>query len=164
MSIDGDLRPLFRSRLRVGWDWQSVETGGTGRGIPDANWCSQSTEGWCEMKVTTGLAVDLRPEQVAWLTRRAMHGGRVHVAVRRKASAGPRRGAALDELWLLDGAHAKLLKETGLRPHLWEGCPRSPLLGHWPGGPARWDWEAVGEALRGPLARPPAPGYGALAR
>lgn len=140
MSADGGLRNLFRDKLRD-FHWQSIETGGTGRGVPDLNGCLRGVELWVECKVTAGWAVTLRPEQIGWLCRRARAGGRVFVAVRRCCPSGPRRTAA-DELWLLLGHHAPDLRTGGL--------PRGPsraVLGMWPGGPARWPWPAVRAAL-----------------
>lgn len=152
--IDGGLRQLFRKHLPLA-DWQSVETGGTGRGVPDSNYCFPNpsggfgTEGWIEFKTTEGYAVRLRPEQIAWMCRRARRGGRVFVAVRRWCSAGPRREAA-DELWLVAGAGGPELLTVGLggltsTPR----GPKWPLLGAWHGGPARWHWPAVAALLTG---------------
>lgn len=146
MTTDGGLRPIFRQRL-TSVHWQSVETGMTGRGVPDSNGCAAGVEFWVEFKVTVGWAVTLRPEQVAWLMRRARAGGRVFVAVRRRCAAGPRRGPASDELWLLDGSAADVLKASGLR------CPDALVLGHWYGGPSRWDWPSVLCRLTQPLPR-----------
>lgn len=151
MSDDGGLRGLFRDNLPR-FHWQSVETGMTGRGVPDSNFCAPpGIEGWVEFKQTEEWAVTLRPEQVGWLCRRARAGGRVFVAVRRWPAASRRREAA-DELWLLAGAAARELLDYGL-----PGGPRCPLdasrlppgafLSVWPGGPARWDWDAVAVTL-----------------
>ena len=140
MQIDGGLRKLFRDRLTQGYHWQSVETGGTGLGVPDSNYCTDGVEGWIEYKQTDGWTVDLRKEQVAWLTTRHERGGRVYVAVRRKNQGGPRRGDPVDELWLWSGRHARSLKAEGLRldeEYLYLGQ----------GGPARWDWKRISEIL-----------------
>jgi len=40
VSSDGNLRPIFREHLRVGFDWTSVETGSTILGVPDSNYCA----------------------------------------------------------------------------------------------------------------------------
>ena len=140
VATDGGLRKLFRRHLRAGFHWQSVETGGTGLGVPDSNFCCDGVEGWVEFKQTTGWQVTLRPEQVAWLVRRAMVGGRVFVAVRRRNDGGPRRGDPVDELWLLNGARARELEEGGLRAGL--GTLVVSI-----GGPARWRWDLVRAAL-----------------
>ncbi len=121
--------------------WQSVETGGTGLGVPDSNYCGRGVEGWIEFKQTAGFAVTLRPEQVGWLDRRARAGGLVHVGVRRWHDGGVRKGPAVDELWLLAGAAAKLMKGQGLR------YDARYIVGVWGGGPSGWDWPLIGRHL-----------------
>lgn len=85
--------------------WQRIETGGTGLGIPDLNYCCDGVEGWIELKsVASGWQVGLRPEQVAWLARRERAGGRTFVAVRR-----------IESIYLYRGTAAAELKVDGLR-------------------------------------------------
>jgi len=152
VANDGGLRPIFREHLRH-MDWTSIETGGTGRGVADSNFCSNGTEGWVEFKQTEGYAVTLRPEQIAWISRRVRHGGRVLIAVRRWHDGGPRRGSPCDELWLLPGSVAALARAAGLRG------VASSALGVWEGGPSRWDWGQIGQALLGSsVARSSVPG------
>lgn len=160
MSVDDGLRPLFRQHVPRPCHWTTIESGFTERGIPDANFCIPSErqtrdglslpgyEGWIEMKATSKWEVDLRPEQIGWLKTRARHGGRCFVAVRRRASAGPRRGPAVDQLWLFRGAAAAELKQFGFSSLVrgYEGAnplPRDSYLGCWSGSPATWDWTAV---------------------
>jgi hypothetical protein len=143
--IDGGLSALFQSRLPA-FHFQRVETGGTGLGIPDLNYCFAGCEGWVELKATTAWAVGLRPEQVAWLCRRARAGGRVYVAVRRQPRPGPRTPRC-DELWLIPGGMAPALLDGGLRP-----MQDRPEVRCWGGGPACWDWHAVAIALTSPGA------------
>jgi hypothetical protein len=138
MSTDGGLRRIFAEHLPM-FHFQSVETGGTGRGIPDTNFCGDGAEGWLEFKATDGWRVTIAPEQVAWAERRLRAGGRVFLAVRRKASAGPRRGAAVDTLYLYSGAKIRPLAGHAITDVL--------RLGQWEGGPAQWDWEAVRKLL-----------------
>jgi hypothetical protein len=128
-KIDDGLRLLFRQRLPA-VDWQAIETGGTGKGVPDLNGCMDGNEVWIEMKMTAHWAVQkMRPEQVAWIERRVRHGGRVFVAVRR----------AHDELWLLaPGAARPLIMGVRL-----SDLPADLILGRWSGGPARWNWAEV---------------------
>ncbi len=142
MKQDGSLRGLFRNHLRRDFHWQSIETGGTGRGVPDSNYCCNGIEGWVEFKQTTGWAVTLQPEQIAWLVVRAKAGGRVFIAVRRLDTGGPRKGDASDELWLLRGSFARELKHDGLR------CSAAVLCA-WGGGPSAWDWNRVKTYLIG---------------
>lgn len=137
MTTDGGLRRLFQRHLPDA-DWQSIETP-VSRGVPDINGCLYGQEFWIEFKLTSGWAVGLRPEQVAWLVRRARAGGRVFVAVRRRCLTGARRKAA-DELWLLPGAAAREILDRGLRE-------TNLVLGTWAGGPVRWDWDGVRAVL-----------------
>ncbi len=145
-QIDGGLRGLFRHNLRRGWHWQSIETGGTGRGVPDSNFCrtpsgsAVAVERWVEFKQTTAWAVTLSPEQASWHTVRQKRGGISFVAVRRQHDGGPRKGVAQDQLWLCAGIAARELKRDGLR------CGVG-ILGCWDGGPSQWDWEQIGEIL-----------------
>jgi hypothetical protein len=140
--MDGGLRSLFNKHLPT-VDGQSVETAMTGGGVPDWNYCVDGREGWVEMKKTDGWAVEVRADQVGWIERRVRHGGRVLVAVRRKLAAGPRRGPAVDELWLFHGRAIRSIKERGLV------APYPPdHFGTWGGGPAAWDWDAVLRAMK----------------
>ena len=138
---DGDLRSIFRKKLPH-FHHVSVETGSTGRGIPDMEYCYNGQSGWVEFKRTGGWTVDLRPEQVAWLLRRSRAGGRCFVAVRRQTLAGPRKGPPADELWLLRGSAAAELKLGGLKK-----APPNAVVGLWENGPAKWDWAAIERAL-----------------
>lgn len=137
-KIDGGLRALFRAN--VPGDWTSIESGSTGGGIPDSNYCLDGVEGWVEYKQTGGWAVTLRPEQVGWIARRVRNGGRVWVAVRQQAPAGPRREAR-DALWLFGGHLATLAKMEGLR-----GLESRPDVHVW--HHAGWDWQAIRKLLR----------------
>ncbi len=143
---DDGLRSIFHTQLRAGFHWQAIESGLTGGGIPDSNFCAEGgLEGWVEHKATKEWAVTLIPEQVGWLVTRARRGGRVFIAVRRRCTAGVRRVAA-DELWLLRGSYAAEAKRGGLR-----GLPPAAVLGVWSGGPSCWSWEEVAYHLRGPV-------------
>lgn len=139
-QTDGGLRPLFQTNIPH-FHWQSVETGGTGKGVPDSNFCHQGLEAWIEFKWTAEWAVTLAPEQIGWHMRRHRAGGRTFVAIRRRVSAGARR-VEDDSLYLYAGRHAIVLREHGLRGDVHP-------LGVWSGGPARWDWSAVAAALLG---------------
>ncbi len=141
---DGELRPIFERHLKE-FDWQSVETWSTGRGVPDLNFCHQSTEGWVELKSTNAWAVKMEPGQVAWTERRARAGGRVFLAVRRLSLPGPRKGAKVDELWLLHHSAARLLATPG--KNLRDLAPGDQILGLWGQGPSNWDWDRVEEIL-----------------
>ena len=133
--MDGGLRQIFRQKIHA--DWCSIESGTTGGGIPDSNYCLKGIEGWIEYKLTMGHTVPLRPEQIGWITRRVRNGGRVHIAVRQLAAAGPRRDAR-DALWLIPGADAATARIDGLTNARW------PV---WHGGPGQWDWPAITQHL-----------------
>lgn len=140
MADDG-LRAKLRDGLkRFNVHSQSIESALTGGGIPDLNLCWAKHEAWVECKATDGWTCgDVKVTQVGWHTARHRAGGRTLFATRRRAVAGPRRGAAVDELWLHSGAWAYELREGGLR-----AC--APLL-VCSGGPAGWDWNAVLRAV-----------------
>lgn len=132
---------MFRDKLRVGFHWQSIETGSTGLGIPDSNFCCDGIEGWVEFKQTEGWAVGLTTEQIGWHMTRARRGGSTFVAVRRKHGGGPRKGPPADQLWLYGGDSASDLGRAGLND------TSVPWLGMWDGGPAAWDWDHVRRLL-----------------
>lgn len=134
-KLDGGLWPLLKAGLPH-WDWQRIETGGTGRGIPDVNGCLMSNEIWVELKGTDGWKPVIRPEQVAWAERRSRAGGKVFLAVRRQCDAGPRRESA-DELWVYRAA--------GFRSVALEGLKNNPPVLLLAGGSRNWDWQAVNE-------------------
>ena len=138
MAIDGGLWAEISSHLRH-WHWQRIETGGTGRGIPDANGCSESCEVWLELKATEGWKPVIRPEQIGWAERRTRAGGRVFLLTRRRCSAGPRRRSA-DELWVHRGADVRHVSDGGLRSV-------SPIL-MCDGGPSSWNWDLLDGTLR----------------
>lgn len=132
MKQDGGLRPMFRDRFPE-WHWTSIETM-TVNGVPDAEFCWDGSQGWCEYKFTSGWQVGLRAEQIGWALRRARAGGRSFICVRRTS-------APIDDLFIFAGADAGRLKQVGIR-----GV--TPLL-QTSGGPARWNWEMVSKTLLG---------------
>ena len=63
---------------------QRIETGITGSGVPDVNGCAKGKEFWIELKeIHSGNALTLRPMQISWLAKRALHGGQVFVMARK---------------------------------------------------------------------------------
>lgn len=133
---DGGLRQIFQMRLPA-FDWQSVETWSTGRGVPDLNYCHNGCEGWIECKATSTDKVDIRPEQIAWAERRARHGGRVFMAVRKARPRSPRLEAC-DDLYLIHNVTIwREVKRDGLK---------SDFI-YWAGGPASWAWTAIAATL-----------------
>ena len=125
---DGEVHKIFRKHLPT-FDWQRIESGSTGSGIPDLNFCKSHIEGWIENKSAAHWRVDIRPMQVAWAERRLRHGGRVFLAVRR----------ADTELWLFSGKLMRALIDCRI--------DAVPNLGHWTGGAARWDWDQIEQWL-----------------
>lgn len=141
--IDGGLRPLFREKLPE-FHWNSIESGGTASGIPDSEFCVSGISAWLEFKMTeTDFVIRKKtwPLQIAWMGRRGRAGGRVYIAIRKHHDGGPRRGGAVDELWLTDGRQADALDHYGLRRGM------SYVLGVWSGGRASWDWARIREIL-----------------
>lgn len=126
--MDGNLRKMVREAL-PSWHWQSIESGGTGSGIPDTNFCTRGIEGWLEFKKALGWKVGLSPPQVAWLLRRWRAGGYCLVMVRQVRQGG-------DALYLYSGDQAGALVEGGLR--------HTPPMGQWV---QPWPWPAVGDAI-----------------
>lgn len=147
--IDGGLHAEFKKHL-PDFFFQRVETGGTGRGIPDAHYISPGgAAGWLELKQTDGWLVPLMPEQQGWADRYARMGGRIWCAVRQRRAEGP-RVERRDVLWLVPGAWAIPAAAGGLRGSV--GTLLRPWgLGvgpwQWPGGPRKWDWHEVRRLL-----------------
>tara|TARA_R100000963_G_C4589013_1_gene66916 strand:- start:216 stop:527 length:312 start_codon:yes stop_codon:yes gene_type:complete len=58
----------------------------TGSGVPDVNGCGNGKEFWAELKeIHSGNKLQLRPMQISWLAKRAMHGGQVFVLARKNS-------------------------------------------------------------------------------
>lgn len=141
-STDGGLRSLYNKYMR-GMHILPIETGMTVQGVPDTNVCHDGVEFWVENKRVYGTSIRMRPGQVGWHTRRAISGGRSFIAARRETLAGPRRGDAVDELYLFFGVQAREVLEKGI-------AAKAILVES--GGPARWDWKAISNVfLRAPL-------------
>lgn len=132
MARDGGLGPIFRANIPEA-HWQMVETGGTGLGVPDANYCLRGAEGWVELKRVEGWRVpSLQPTQVAWAEQRLRAGGRVFLAARKGSL-----------FWFFHGSAARAVLLDGVR------CATPPLVTG-EGGPARWPWAEVrGHLLSG---------------
>lgn len=128
---DGGLRQLFREHLPH-IHWQSIESGGTGGGIPDLNGAHNGIEFWVELKRAKGWVVNIEPEQYAWMARRIRAGGRCFIAVRQKETV----------LFLFPGSAARglLLRDITLRD-------THKALGVWYGGAARWQWQQIESIL-----------------
>lgn len=136
MRIDGGVYAEMKKHLPSRIHFQRIETGITGGGIPDINYCCDGIEGWIEAKKTSGWKVKIRPEQCGWALRRHRAGGRTFFAVRRITTSD-------DQLYLIRGRDARELLDLGLRPFF-----PTDLVGE--SGPANWDWPEVLRRLLGP--------------
>lgn len=110
--VDGGLRKLFKDNA-PGF-WQAIETGGTGKGIPDSHYLYRGVAGWVEFKQTDRVDIGLRTEQVGWINRYVRYGGLCHIIVRHKHEGGPRKGPPIDEIVVYDGAAVRDLAIHGL--------------------------------------------------
>lgn len=112
----------------------------TGGGIPDSNFCGEGVEGWIEFKQTGGWKIgSLQVDQIGWHLARHRAGGRTFIVTRRWHDGGPRKGPAVDELWMHAGKFVGHLGQDGL-----QGA--APLL-KCDGGPSRWDWAAIRQII-----------------
>ena len=85
--------------------WQRIETGGTGRGIPDVFGAFEGECCWIELKIAKGNRVDLRPEQIAWLIKFGQTGLKTFILV----------GTDKRKMYLFPGLKAILVKDQGLK-------------------------------------------------
>ena len=69
---------IRRNTKKLGIHWVRVENG-CEPGTPDVNGCFQGHEVWIELKIAKANKVNLSPEQVIWLHRRAAHSGRAWI-------------------------------------------------------------------------------------
>jgi hypothetical protein len=139
--MDGNLRSIFRDKLKEGFHWQSVETGLTGPGTPDANFGARGVERWIEMKQTSGFKPHIRREQISWHLHRTAVDGVTFVAIRRWHNGGPRKGPPIDELWLCHGHYLATISKYNMTHTEIE------WLGVWVGGPNHWDWNRIADIL-----------------
>jgi hypothetical protein len=87
--------------------WQRIETGGTGRGIPDINGCRYGVDRWVELKfIKAGFKIGLSAEQCGWHLKRAAAGGTTGVLVYKKSE---------DRLYIANGRYAKAIIDHGLK-------------------------------------------------
>jgi len=118
-------------------DWQRMETGVVGKGVPDLNGRHPHTdiglEVWVELKHISGNKVTLRPEQVGWHKRRWKSGSITRILVRQQKN-GPRTGK-IDRIYL------------------WPGCDADKVFMEGTAHPTRfvWDrpfkWKSIEEAI-----------------
>lgn len=131
--IDGGLYKLLKKNLPQ-VNWQRIEIGGTGHGVPDLNFCYQGIEGWLELKKDTKGRMDIRPEQIGWIIERLRHGGLVRIAVRLQTTYS-------DVLIIFDGSIVEKMETKSVERNL-------PLaIDFWEGGPKLWDWAEILQAI-----------------
>jgi len=75
MKSESEFKKWLCNALRKDIHITTIETT-TSRGVPDIHMCHQGADCFVELKLFTGGRVLLRPEQYAWGTKRAHHGGR----------------------------------------------------------------------------------------
>lgn len=112
MSEEKTFSKLFISHLPKLAHHQRIETGLTGRGIPDINICFEAEECWVELKVVKGKQVQLAPEQVAWHYRRHRAGGTTWIVARDKYD-GVRKGKG-DDIYIWKGLDAPEVLKHGI--------------------------------------------------
>ena len=85
--------------------WQRIETGGTGRGIPDVFGVLEGRCCWVELKVARGNKVNLSAEQVGWLIKFGRTGLRTFILV----------GTDKRTMYLFSGMDAREVLDDGLK-------------------------------------------------
>lgn len=76
MKAEQKFYQWFKKQLPINADCCRVETSTMG-GMPDVNVCLNGVEIWVELKCFVGGRVLIRPEQNAWMHRRAAADGKV---------------------------------------------------------------------------------------
>lgn len=99
MTPEQSFKQWFVSNRPQAWHVQCIEST-TGRGIPDINLCANGLDIWLEFKAE-GKRPQLRPEQIAWISRREASGGRAFALHRQT-----------DGMWALYGAPFVELRPT----------------------------------------------------
>lgn len=86
MPKEASLWGLVKDNMPKEIHSQRIETGGTGKGVPDVNYCHEGKEIWMELKSIDGLKSELSPFQMAWLFNRSKVGGNCFVLIRKNNS------------------------------------------------------------------------------
>ena len=84
MAKESQLWTLVKENLPKDAHVQRIETGLTGKGVPDLNYCQNGKEIWIELKSIDGNKSQLSPFQIAWLYNRMKAGGKCFVLIRKK--------------------------------------------------------------------------------
>jgi|TARA_A100001515_G_scaffold2896_2_gene2881 Holliday junction resolvase len=83
MAKEAELWKLIRKNFPKEAHVQRIETGGTGRGVPDVNYCQEGKEIWIELKSIKGNKLTLSPFQMTWIHNRIRSGGNCAIVVRK---------------------------------------------------------------------------------
>ena len=125
MPKEAGLWTLLKAHLPKESHFQRIETGGTGKGVPDVNYCYEGKEIWIELKSIEGLKSTLTPFQVAWIYKRYQSGGNVFILIRKINGKkqemklfSPCQGFTLKELGELNWKTDSLV--TLSSPYEWE--------------------------------------------
>jgi len=109
-KFNGLTRPAIR---RTGAHVDQIETGETGRGIPDLHVLSPNKGTyWVELKVSrtkTKLTVDIKPVQILWHEQYAKLGGRSFIAVYNEADS---------HIYLFRGVDSRDASTGDVRPYI----------------------------------------------
>ena len=128
-SLESNLWDLFKRHLPDNVDYQRIETGGTGKGVPDVNICDMGRDFWVELKMIDGNKIrKLKPEQIAWHWKRTRVGGKTWFLARKKTDK-------VDQIYLWSGHKGPDLLRTGIFTEggtMWE---------------APFDWNAIVAAV-----------------
>ncbi len=111
-SLEKTFWQLFKKHLPNKCDYQRIETGSTGRGIPDVNLCYNGVEIWVELKIVSGRKVNITAEQCAWHYRRIRAGGRTFIIARDKVDKV--RKGKYDKIYVWTGENAVSVQENGI--------------------------------------------------
>lgn len=83
MAKESQLWKLIKPHFPKDAHVQRIETGGTGRGVPDVNFAHQGKEIWIELKSIKGNHLTLTEFQIVWMHKRRASGGRCFILAKK---------------------------------------------------------------------------------
>ena len=98
MPKESQLWTLIKQHIPKDAHVQRIETGLTGKGVPDLNYCQNGKEIWIELKSIQGNKSQLSPFQIAWIHNRAKAGGNCYVLIRKNKEIRLFQPKTLEEL------------------------------------------------------------------
>ena len=98
MPKESQLWTLVKQHIPKDAHVQRIETGLTGKGVPDLNYCQKGKEIWIELKSIQGNKSQLSPFQIAWIHNRAKAGGNCYVLIRKNKEIRLFQPKTLEEL------------------------------------------------------------------